>query len=711
MSWQPPTLWSRLLSLLASLTFGCGSGGDAPPDMGVFDASVDVGPSDTTAPTGEITFPMLDAFTEAAQAHVRGTASDDVGVVSVTVNGVEADSDDDFATWSADIPLSESETEVRVVIRDAAGGSTTLARSISRFYPFRAPYGAHLDAVNDRFTYLSDDLVAGPRLMVADIAAQDVRVLASLAAFGEGADRPVALAFDSTRNRWVFGARVASAMGSRGLYTFSESAGFAPLSNTTTHPAAAVIENAVYVEYDPTRDVLYVIDGANASIVAVDGTSGDREVLSSPTVPNANAPLLDVPTAARVSADGNTLYVVDRTGGLMAIDTTSGVRTPISNGTLGSGPALTTTMGLALDEANGRAFVYDAGLNRALVEVDLASGDRTVLADNMGGEPSLRDARALFYDPFREAVVLGADVSHALLAVSTVDGERTSLLRDGFPRTFEATQPRDAAVLGDALYVAVANADFTGLLRIGADGARTEHIDFGGAFVTLLEPVPGERTFFGLNQNTNGAIYRLDLDTRTVTVVRDGTSPGIATPGYAGLAPLSADEVLVLSDDTATVGRPVTVARVDVSSGRATLLSDPTTPDTTLPLMSVYTLAVDAARNRALVGAFGPSALYAVDLTSGARSLFAEAPATGPLVGQLSGPVLLDGRIYALLDSRDVVSLDPTTGARTMVAAGVSPRRWLNTLHVDGGRLIAVEGGGNVLQVDPESGAVLALHR
>ncbi|MCB9628701.1 MAG: PQQ-binding-like beta-propeller repeat protein [Sandaracinaceae bacterium] len=679
--------------------------------MGPLDGAVDVGPSDTTPPRGDITFPMMDAFTQAAETLVRGTASDEVGVVSVTVNGVVADTDDDFATWSANVALGDRDTEVRVVISDAAGGRTTLSRSITRFFPFEAPYGAHLDTANDRFVYVSNDAVVGPRLMAADIGAQDVRVLTSLAAFGEGADRPVALAYDSMRDRWVFGARVAGAMGSRGLYTFRESTGFAPLSNTTTHPAAAVIENAVYIEYDPTQDVLYVIDGASASIVAVDADSGDRTVLSSPTVPNASAPLLGVPTAARVSADGSTLYVVDRTGGLMAIDTSSGARTPISDSTLGSGPALTTTMGLALDEANDRAFVYDAALSRAIVEVDLSSGDRSVLADNTGGEPSLRDARALFYDPFREAVVLGADVSNALLAVSTVDGERTTLLRSGFPRTFEPTQPRDALALGDALYVAVANPGFTGILRIGSDGARTEHIDLAGRVVTLLEPVPGQRALFGLNQDTNGAIYRLDLDARTVSVVRDGTSPGIATPGYAGLAPLSADDVLVLSDDSATVGRPVIVARVDVSSGRATLLSGPTTPDTNLPLMSVFTLAVDAERDRALVGAFGPSALFAVDLGSGARSLFAEAPASGPLVGQLSGPVLMDGRIFAILDGRDVVALHPTTGARTLVAANVSPARWLNTLHVDGDRLIAVEGGGNVLQVEPESGAVLSLHR
>ena len=98
--------------------------------MGPLDGAVDVGPSDTTPPRGDITFPMMDAFTQAAETLVRGTASDEVGVVSVTVNGVVADTDDDFATWSANVALGDRETE------RFCGGASASAADVRNYAAF-----------------------------------------------------------------------------------------------------------------------------------------------------------------------------------------------------------------------------------------------------------------------------------------------------------------------------------------------------------------------------------------------------------------------------------------------------------------------------------------------------------------------------------------------------------------------------------------------
>jgi hypothetical protein len=58
--------------------------------------------SDSTPPTVSITSPTTDDFLTSSQV-VTGTASDDVGVTGVTVNGIPATSSDNFAHWTATI--------------------------------------------------------------------------------------------------------------------------------------------------------------------------------------------------------------------------------------------------------------------------------------------------------------------------------------------------------------------------------------------------------------------------------------------------------------------------------------------------------------------------------------------------------------------------------------------------------------------------------
>jgi hypothetical protein len=86
---------------------------------------------DTILPTASIASPANGANLNMAAVTVKGAASDANGVASVSVNGVSAQSDDNFAHWTAAVPLSEGGNTISVTARDNAGNTRTGAASIT----------------------------------------------------------------------------------------------------------------------------------------------------------------------------------------------------------------------------------------------------------------------------------------------------------------------------------------------------------------------------------------------------------------------------------------------------------------------------------------------------------------------------------------------------------------------------------------------------
>ena len=103
------------LSVLAAMCVAVACGdtvivSGATPDAGVApDASeqdFDASNGDTEAPSAVVDFPPPTSFTDAATVLMRGTAADDVEVAAVRVAGVDAQSDDGFATWTVEVPVN-----------------------------------------------------------------------------------------------------------------------------------------------------------------------------------------------------------------------------------------------------------------------------------------------------------------------------------------------------------------------------------------------------------------------------------------------------------------------------------------------------------------------------------------------------------------------------------------------------------------------------
>jgi hypothetical protein len=89
---------------------------------------------DTTPPTVTITSPDKDVTVRTSTVHVIGTASDDVGVVSVTwANAANQQSGACSGTtsWSCDVPLAVGANQITITAHDAAGNPGSSPRIIT----------------------------------------------------------------------------------------------------------------------------------------------------------------------------------------------------------------------------------------------------------------------------------------------------------------------------------------------------------------------------------------------------------------------------------------------------------------------------------------------------------------------------------------------------------------------------------------------------
>ena len=114
------------------------------------------GPVDSVAPTANVIFPSPVSDTQgAATITLRGSASDNggSGIVSVSVNGVAATTNDNFAAWQVNVPLTIDENTLSVTTTDAAGNTNTNAASVFvRNNPIflSSPQSLALDRDNNR---------------------------------------------------------------------------------------------------------------------------------------------------------------------------------------------------------------------------------------------------------------------------------------------------------------------------------------------------------------------------------------------------------------------------------------------------------------------------------------------------------------------------------------------------------------------------------
>lgn len=661
-----------LAAMFAGLS-ACGGGGSGGGATGGSGSS---GSADSTAPTAQIQFPPMGAETEQSSITVRGTASDAGRVTVVRVNGVDASSTDDFATWSATVPLSPGLNVLVVETGDQALNSDTSAATVAidRRATLFSPQEAVVDQANNRALVLdwamrgiiSIDLDSGARHVLsgpgvpnddnpfnqpADIVVNAAGDRAFVTDNAENAvfevDLTTGIRSRLSDNSMFGGATpIAGPVGitldeaSDALYVVNRDSVSSPsiISVSTVDGSRAVISNnsSHILQYstphdlvfDPAANRLFVTDPAPYTaalpyfplVFDVGVLGGAPLIFSNSTTPNGNFPFAQ-PTS--IAMGDSRLLVTDSTNNaVVSVDLGTGNRQILSrNAGPGTGIPFNFPSGIAIDNANNRAFVTDFSSN--VLAVDLTDGSRSVFAEN-----SMPDADHPFTG-FHVGIVLHQAANRAyvlesdrILSVDLANGSRSVLSDNTTDPAAPISSPQAAALdrANNRLLVSQAGLDPWVIAVDLETGART--------VLTRNSTVDSGDTFSQINKlvidpaNNRALVLDSILDAVITVNLNDGVRQNISPDTDNSLElPVAID--VNSSGTRAYVLDTVlqAVVEVDLVSGARTLISSNTTNPEIL-FDQANDIALDEINNRVLItDQRNSDGIIAIDLATGARTL------------------------------------------------------------------------------------------
>jgi hypothetical protein len=605
---------------------GCGDDGSPgrDPDAGGDGGTSDGGPlpdgpeTDFEAPTALIVFPPPQSVTDAETITVRGTAGDATGVAAVVVNGTAATSDDGFATWTAEIPLTEGNNPIVVTTEDTLGNGADSAAAAAVVRTTEITSGASAviwDRANDRAVVLDVD---SRSLYTLDPETRKRTLLSDGKVGTPVLLSPAAIAWDLQNARIV-------------------------VVDTGIDPEAVE-------DLPPPPPV--------PAVILVDPVTGQRSVLSD--AGRGTGPALEEPTSVTWDQRNNRVLVLDDAAPdgqapdqrLMAI-ATNGNRTVITT----VNPAITYAVSLAWDEEVNRALVLDV-VEKGLYAIGVDDGDIVPLSvAGDGGANELSLPVSVTWDPVNnEALVadLGLD---ALLAINVQTGTRAILAS---PSVGTGSAPRSpVAVAWDyvANRILVVDSELGSVLAITPENGDAVVLSdaYQGAGPALRTPTAlswdTENNRALITDTTLRGVLAIDPATGNRAVL---TSPARGS-GNQLVAPVgltwdeATDRVLVLD------ANPGVLVSVDPANGQRTVLSDGTDgvqPDLGAP----RAVAWDTYNSRAVV--VNEQELVAIEVATGKRSIASRQGILG------DGPGFMNPRAVAVWTSEpgnDVVFVADST--------------------------------------------------
>jgi len=472
--------------------------------------------------------------------------------------------------------------------------------------------------------------------------------------------------------------------------TFNLTIGLATISTQPQDVKAAVewvpakLANTPSASFTPMQ-VTLAGDINTGDVIRVDlPARGNRRIISD-TGTGTGAAFAD-PRAVVLDEASNRAIVSDHNlPGLVAVDLATGNRTVFSrNGVAGSGPAFTSPGRLRLDAASSRILVSDT---IAIIAVDLASGDRSILSDNSGSfgtGPAFQQIRGVAVDAANNRLLVADENINALLAVDPSTGNRSvfSDTTHGAGTSFSVLRdvvidvPNNRALVSDlgldAIFaVNLTTGDRTVISRFSTSTGTGP--DFGDPTHLALDQ-PNRRLLVSAYQQF--AVFAMDLATGDRTIISDNAThagPGFVRQRGIVLQP-DRDRALVVDTDA----RALLAVDLAPEAGELSILSAANSGIGTGPNLDFPAgLAVDQRNDRALVierAIPGNDKVVAVNLVTGDRTtLSGNGTGSGPVMTQPI-EIVLDraGDTAYVLDrpANDgaVYSVDIATGDRTVIS-------------------------------------------
>ena len=147
------------------------------------------------------------------------------------------------------------------------------------------------------------------------------------------------------------------------------------MSNGSVPDAENMFRNLEDIVVDSANNQALVATSGSSAVYGVNLTTGERSILSNNSIPNADIPFSYLVRAIALDSVSNRVLVVDESlRAVVSVDLTSGERSILSDSsTPNANNTLFKPTSITLDRANNRALVTDTTLD-AVVAVDLVFG-------------------------------------------------------------------------------------------------------------------------------------------------------------------------------------------------------------------------------------------------------------------------------------------------------------------------------------------------
>lgn len=386
--------------------------GDAEADLSVTTKT------EATPPAIAISFPNKpDYIAYEEEFVVTGIATDNVAVERVIVNGVEATSVDQFATWSARIPLAEAQVnDIRAVAYDTSENSATAKSAIITTLGYEsAQCGAvAYDPAGD-IAYI----IAHEKLATWDFKNQKYTVTETDAP-------PRGLAFDGRRNALY------SLVYEKSLFSIDPVTGESELISADGTDGIYYGDGGTpLISVDENSGLVYAFSDIGPKIFSINPDTGERKIVADETKGTGDA----IPWWVDFVVDDGRIFYMSKNGYegvLYEVDANTGDRLLISGSVRGAGPAI-PQLGkgaLAVDVASNSAYMM--ANFKDFYRIDLTTGDRTLVSDGSDWQDEyfLADTRIddrIGFDAEEGVMIIPECRSGDFFSVNVASGDRVKL--------------------------------------------------------------------------------------------------------------------------------------------------------------------------------------------------------------------------------------------------------------------------------------------
>jgi DNA-binding beta-propeller fold protein YncE len=381
---------------------------------------------DNSPPDVDPRFPPPVSLTDAEQVAARIRATDPSGMGGVSVNGWPAHRYRFHDEWGVIVLLMRGDNDLRVVAEDTVGNRTEapFAGIRSEAALLYQPYDVAYDPMRDR-ALLAD--LQRDEVVTADLVSGERGVLSGPGR-GAGPDlpRPSFLDMDRARDRaLVFGRTPGQSQ--EVLMAVDPVTGDRTVVSVAM-PQGVVILKATDTAVDEANDRLLVCDRWGDAVIGIDLETGARSVVSGAA--RGTGPILDEPFSLAVDPVRGVAFVtrLRPENALLAVDLATGDRTLVVVGSATIPGFNWVIQQLQIDPVSGRLVTM--AHTGVMSSFDPASGDHVVLSDAdvtppVGSGPPLLVARGLGFDEARERLLVTDERRDELLAVNRTTGDRS----------------------------------------------------------------------------------------------------------------------------------------------------------------------------------------------------------------------------------------------------------------------------------------------